>query len=309
MKTTQRSYADAAGDFNRLSRFMVEHNAYLRSHSTWCLGRFVDWKYGLWGAKPSTPGFWEQNAQLWFDGFGELAGFAISEEGGPDFAILTAAGYRFLYAEILGWVLEHWGERKPAPAIEIKARQTMEAGLLKGSGFQHDSSFATFGFDLTAELAARVPLEAGFVIVDMHAHPDYRAQRILREEAFGGITDQPEEELIRKLNLYGYVRQGPIYHPQTDLCVMAPDGMFVAGCEALIDARNAEADIERVCTHSRFRRRGLARAVIQECLYRLRDMGMQRAYITGYSAGAMALYGSLGHRTRSESWVYKRTAS
>ena len=78
MKTTHRSYADDTGDFNRLCRFIIEHNAHVRGFSTWCLGRFVDWKYQLWGDKQSAPGFWGQNAHLWFDGFGELAGLAIS---------------------------------------------------------------------------------------------------------------------------------------------------------------------------------------------------------------------------------------
>jgi hypothetical protein len=39
------------------------------------------------------------------------------------------------------------------------------------------------------------------------------------------------------------------------------------------DARNEAADIERVCTRSGFRRRGFPRAVIQECLRRLRAPG------------------------------------
>jgi len=90
---------------------------------------------------------------------------------------------------------------------------------------------------------------------------------------------------------------------------MAEDGRFVAGCEALIDARNGVADIERVCTHSRFRRRGFARAVIQECLDRLRDMGMCRAYMTGYSPEAIALYGSLGAAEESKSFIYEAAAS
>jgi hypothetical protein len=125
MQTTHRPFAEAAGDFNRISRFIIAHNAHVRSHSTWCLGRFVDWKYGLWGGKLSMSDFWAENAHLWFDGFGELAGFA--------------------------------------------------------------------------------------------------------------------------------------------------------------------------------------RAVIQECLYRLRDMGLQRAYITGYSLEAVALYNSLGAKKRTESWIYKQT--
>ena len=68
----------------------------------------------------------------------------------------------------------------------------------------------------------------------------------------------------------------------------------MAGCEALINAAAFEADIERVCTHSDFRQRGFACAVIQECLYRLKDMGIHNACITGYSPQAIALYGSLG---------------
>ena len=307
MKTSHRHYADESGDFNRISRFIIEHNAHLRSHSTWCLGRFVDWKYGLWGDKLSTPGFWEKNAHLWFDGFGELAGFAISENGGPDFAIITTEGYRFLFAEILQWVLGNWDDRKPALAIEITALQVLEAGLLECNGFQRAASFYTFHHGLTEEPVQRFPLAEGFTIVDMHTHPDYRAQRILRHEAFGGKADLSEDETSRELNVDSYARESPIYHPQTDLCVMAPDGTFVSGCEALIDARNAEADIERICTHSSFRRRGFARAVIQECLVRLRDMGLRRAYITGYSPEAIALYGSLGAKEGTESLIYRQT--
>jgi len=306
MKTTHRSYSDEGGEFKLLSRFIVEHNAHIRSHTTWCLGRFVDWKYGLWGDKLSTPGFWKKNAHLWFDGFGELVAFVIAEYGGSEFAIITLKGYRFLFEEILTWVLETWGTREPALSIEITALQSIEAAVLERYGFQHEASFYTSTFDLTGELAPRVPLEEGFTIVDMHIYPDYRAQRILRQEAFEGQTDLPEEELERILNLYSYVHQGPIYHAPTDLCVMAPDGTFVSGCEALIDAWNAEADIERVCTHSAYRKRGFARAVIQDCLYRLRDMGLERAYITGYSPGAIALYSSLGHKSRTEALIYNK---
>lgn len=307
MKTTHRNYAEESGDFHHISRFIVERPAFIRSHSTWCLGRFVDWKYGLWGDKLSIPDFWERNGQVWFDGFGELAAFAIAENGGSDFAIITAEGYRFLFEEVLKWVLEHWGDREPALSIEITALQTREAKLLERYDFEHSSSLYTFHYDLTDEPVQHFPLEEGFTIVDMHTHPDYRAQLILRQEAFQGKADLSEDEVNRLLSLYSYARESPIYHPLTDLCVMAPDGTFVSGCEALIDAHNAEADIERVCTHSDFRRRGFSQAAIQECLVRLCEMGLQRAYITGYSLESVALYGSFGAEKRTESQIYRRT--
>ena len=45
---------------------------------------------------------------------------------------------------------------------------------------------------------------------------------------------------------------------------------------------------------SAYRRRGLARAVIEERLLRLQAMRLRRAAITGCSDGAVALYRSLG---------------
>lgn len=308
MKTTHRDYSEAAGDFNRISRFIVANNAHLRSHSTWCLGRFVDWKFGLWGGKLATPNFWEKNAQLWFDGFGQLAGLAISEDGAGDIAILTSRGYRMLFEEILGWALARWGDRKPALSLELTALQEMEAELLAGSGFQRHGAFYTFSFDLTAEPLPLLPLEPGYTIVDMASHPDYRAQHLLRQDAFEGKTVISEEEIERVLALYHFAQQSPIYHAPTDLCVMSPDGTLVAGCEALIDPRNLQADIERICTHSRYRRRGFARAVIQECMARLRQMGLQRAYITGYDPEAVALYHSLGAQGQAESMIYRLDA-
>lgn len=304
MKTTHRNYSEEAGDFYRLARFILNHNEAVRTYSTWCIGRFVDWKYGLYEKKTAVPDFCDNNAHLWFDGFQELAGFAISEDGDAGFAILTRSGYRFLFEEMVQWVRANWGERGLL-SIEITEYQQMEAQALERHGFQQKATFFTQQFDLNQEPVARFPLAEGFTIVDMAAHPDYKAQRILRDDAFRGKSPASEEELRREILFYNHSHAGPIYHPQTDLCVMAADGRFVSGCEALIDAWNGEADIERVCTHSSFRQRGFARAVIQECLYRLREMGLRRAYITGYSEAAIGLYASLGASNEMKSFVYE----
>lgn len=304
MKTSHRSYSEEVGDFRRLCRFISGHSEQVRSYSTWCLGRLVDWKYGLYENKTAVPDFTRRNARLWFDGFDRLVGFVISENGDGGFAIITLAGYRFLFEDMLQWALAAWHARGPDFSIEITARQEMEATVLERAGFRRQGDFYTQRFDLMRELAPRTPFETGFTMVDMATHPDYRAQRLLRDNAFRGPDDIPEADLQRELLFYNYSLQGPIYHPQTDLCVMAPDGRFVAGCEALIDAHANEADIERVCTHGDFRRRGFARAVILECLVRLRDMGLRRAYITGYSEAAIALYASLGSGDRSTATIY-----
>lgn len=304
MNTTHRNYAESSGDFGLMARFIIENPLVLGARSTWSLGRLVDWKYGLYESKTVFPAFCDQNAHLWFDGFGYLVGFIISESGDAGFAIITLDGYRFLYEEMLDWVLENWADRGPNWSTEITERQATEMKVLERYGFRLDSTIYTRRFDLTEEPAVRFPLEGGFAIVDMATRPDYMAQRILRDDAFKDRGDMSEEELRRELRFYNYAHAGPLYHPQTDLCVMAPDGRFVAGCEALIDPHNAEAEIERVCTHSDFRQRGFARVVIQECLRRLREMGLRNAYITGYSPEAIALYGSMGPVEEFKEFVY-----
>jgi GNAT superfamily N-acetyltransferase len=309
MKTTHRNYSDENGDFNRLARFFTSNSRCPRIHTTWCLGRLVDWKYGLYENKRAFAAFCDENAHLWFDAFGELAGFSLSENGDASFNIITLEGYRFLYEEILQWTLDAWKERVtkkgPGFSTEITEHQDLERRVLEQYGFKYRSAFYTRRFDLTKELIPRCPLEPGYVIVDMQSHPDYRAQAIMRADAFQGKSTLSEDELNIRIKYYNHSHNGPIYHPQTDLCVMAEDGRFVSGCEALINAHCLEADIERVCTHGSFRKRGFARAVIQECLYRLRDMGIHYAYITGYSLEAVALYGSLGAVDEQRSFIYE----
>jgi GNAT superfamily N-acetyltransferase len=190
-------------------------------------------------------------------------------------------------------------------STEITEYQALEAKVLERNGFYVESEFFARRFDLTGELAPRFPLEPGFVIVDLQSQPDYRAQGLLRANAFQKKNSLTEEEMGNRLWFYNHSHTGPIYHPQADLCIMAEDGRFVAGCEALINAHGLEAEIERVCTHSDFRQRGFARAVIQECLCRLKDLGLANAYITGYSQAAMALYGSLGAVDEVKSFVYE----
>jgi len=309
MRTTHRNYSEELGDFNCLIHFFNTVGGVSRTQSAWCLGRIVDWKWARYEKKRAYLSFCDENAHLWFDGFGKLAGFAISESGDAPFHVLTLDGYRFLYEEMLQWVLENWEDRVPAKgpcfSTEITEHQPWEIRMLERYGFRCTDTFYTRRFDLTRELAPRVPLEPGFSIVDMKSQPDYRAQAILRANAFQGKSLLSEEEMNTPLKYYNHSLQGPIYHPDTDLCVMAEDGSFVAGAEALINAHCLEADIERVCTRSDFRRRGFARAVSLECMYRLKEFGIRNAYITGYSPAAIALYGSMGHVDEFRSYIYE----
>lgn len=306
MKTTHRSYCEESGDFSRLCRLIVAARGEAWQTTTWCLGRIVDWKYGLWGNKLDSPRFWERNAQLWLDAFGDLVGLAISEDGSTNCAVITPGVHRLLFAELLDWTVEHWGGRGPRLISEVTERQEFEIRALEQRGFQRGAPFITRRFDLAQASVEPIALEPGYFIVDMRLHPDYRARRVLRASAFAGHEVLSGEELRQELRLDTYALGSPIYRPECDMAVLAPDGRLVAGCEALLDAKNGEADIERVCTLGAFRGRGFARALLGACMLRLREMGLRHAYLTGYSEAAMALYGSLGPAEELRCWTYER---
>ncbi|HEY3291359.1 MAG TPA: GNAT family N-acetyltransferase, partial [Anaerolineae bacterium] len=75
----------------------------------------------------------------------------------------------------------------------------------------------------------------------------------------------------------------------------------VSSCVGFLDHKNRIAEVERVCTHGLYRRRGLAEAVIRACLERLKEAGYEFAYIQGYSPDANSLYSRLGP-SRSKRW-------
>lgn len=170
MRTTHRNYSEGNGDFNRLVRFFITTGGTPRALSVWCLGRIVDWKYALYENKRAYASFCEENAHLWFDAFGELASFAISESGDAGFHVLTLNGYRFLYEEMLQWVLENWKGRVGEGSnfsTEVTEHQCWESEILERYGFRSTHTFWTRRFDLTLDLVPHFPIESGFVIVDM----------------------------------------------------------------------------------------------------------------------------------------------
>jgi hypothetical protein len=87
-------------------------------------------------------------------------------------------------------------------STEITEYQDWELKILQRYDFRCELTFFTRRFDLTQDLVPRFPLEPGFSIADMQSHPDYRAQGILRAEAFQGKSALSEEELSDRLRYF-----------------------------------------------------------------------------------------------------------
>jgi ribosomal protein S18 acetylase RimI-like enzyme len=291
MTLSVRSFDADRGDFEAMWRFLREDYARKQDRFIWLFSRLGDWKYGLWNEKKLFPTFFRDHAQLWVDDFGDLLGFVLSEDGGNIFFIFTQDRYEHLYAEILDWTLRCWGPRYGELKTEVHEYQGAALTTLESRGFRSAGGVAvTREYDLAAKRYDVVKLSPGYRIVDMGENGDWRSKALLYKDGFEGEDRVSALDLLRS----EYSRESPAYDPAFDLSALTADGMHVASCVGFNDPAHGVAEVEKICTHSQYRRQGLAEAVIRECFRRLAEIGIERAYITGYSTEANGLYEKLG---------------
>jgi mycothiol synthase len=104
---------------------------------------------------------------------------------------------------------------------------------------------------------------------------------------------------------YRNIQTAPLYRRDLDLLAVAPDGSIASFCTIWFDDVTRSACFEPVATVQAHQRRGLGKAVMTEGLRRLQRMGATRAFVSGYSSKANALYRSVlsPEYELNEAWV------
>jgi mycothiol synthase len=235
----------------------------------------------------------QQSTRVWMDPAGRLIGFAILNRG-ETYASLSldiAAGENkeLLAAQMIAWAEEFFRTSYHGHAetinINIDENDPMRIALLERSGFtRQGETVLRMERDLTQPIApVRIP--AGFAIRSLL--PDEEATWVsLHRSAFGTTNMTLESRQA--------MTQAPGYDPQLDLVATAADGRLAAYVYGSISAEENEQSglkigyTDPVGTHPDYQRRGLARALLLECLIRLRERGMQAARLgTGSWNSAM----------------------
>jgi mycothiol synthase len=110
---------------------------------------------------------------------------------------------------------------------------------------------------------------------------------------------------------YRNIQTAPLYRRDLDLVAIAPDGSIASFCTIWFDDVTRSACFEPVATVPSHQRRGLGKAVMAEGLRRLQHMGATRAFVSGYSSEANALYRSAlsPEQELNEVWVREWPAS
>lgn len=300
MRFVDRPYDESAGDFGRLWDFLVREHAGRDGRVDWMVGRIADWKYNLATERKLSPLFTSKSAHLWLDHRGELRALAINEDLTDRITVLTQAGFEHAYAMALDWAVDAWSgyARRGRLGITVGAWAEREADVLAARGWQDlGPAGVTRRFDVAARATEPFTLPDGYRLVSMAEDPNFASKLHLHHDAWHPGT--PVTPL--DLDLFEYCRTAPTYEPELDISIVAPNGDHVAGCTAFPDYVNSNGEIERVCSRSDHRRRGLVEAAIHGCFQALHRAGLRTATLTGDGEPAIRLYGKLG---ATEEWVW-----
>ena len=255
------------------------------------------WRFQIHLLAKTSPGFFRENARVWWADDQTATGFLYSETGEQDFSLVVDHRHGQLTRAILAWITDNW---KPAYRQLSTCHYTyLDDTVLLTSGFRKDNRLAAcLEFDLPGP-TCREP--AGYPIESIAQSKKYSTQYQARMLCF---ADNPGPVTTKQLELYTCLRQAPCYREEFDLYILL-DNQHVSSCLILVEPAQKAAVIESVCTLPAYRRRGLASAMIRHALYLLQAQGYRKAYLYSETGYTYHLYKSLDPAREHLLYAYK----
>ncbi len=242
--------------------------------------------------------------QLWEASDGQLVGFVLSE-GDGDAHLQVHPDYRHLEGEMIDWAMAHLAA---ASGLEIYVYEydALRQRLLAERGFQATADWGMIRhLRLGMRPLAEPVIPAGYALRPTNPADPADCQRIadLLNAAFGRSFHNAAE-------YHNFCRLAPCFRRDLDLVAVAPDSSFAAYVGVPYDETNRRGIFEPVCTHPDHLRKGLASALMQEGLRRLKALGAIDATVdTGDRTPANRFYDSFGFTEAYRGVAWRKTFS
>ncbi len=258
----------------------------------WDAGRFIDW---MWGSNflqlKNDPLWFSRNCQIFYDQ-NLIKAVLISEGGGKDACILTGQRNPEITGEVLKWSIENWAPARKGIAFEFIHNEYWLSSLMDKSDFK-EKTFVAHDWEYDLELVPEKPLlPEGYKLeyLENQNETDLAGIAEVITKAFNSKTDiETYIHILKKLS------ENPLYSPELSVFTRDPDGKITAYCRGTVNKENGICGIDPVCCHPDYFKKGLGKAVVQECFRRLKNMGGKLCYIGSapIPAGSTYLYRSL----------------
>ena len=256
---------------------------------------------------------------FWQDTDGRLmasAGLMIPSEGEEVldgflwFRVHPTARVDNLYRQIIAWGEERMREVNQERGIKVKllsgavAEETEQIALLEYCGFRIERYFLTM-VRLLTEPIPEPQIPEGFTLRHLQGEQDTQAWVELFNETFidhWNYHPETVEGFKHKLT-------NPEFRPDLSIIAIAPDGTFAAFGDCYIPSEGCQGWINPLGTRQGYRKRGLARGILQAIMQKLKVEGMDTAmlYVDAQNPlGALRLYESVGFYTTNTQIAYSK---
>ena len=243
------------------------------------------------------------DVRVWEKSDGTVSGFALvdlsvwglfylvrpSEEGGE------------LEQEILSWACNRARHISRNRSITLRCRRVREdnpkrIASLERQGFRRENDRQGLRMIRRLDAPLDKPLiPQGFKIRHLSGQDEIEAYVALVNSAIPKATSVEAHQKWIEI---------PEYIPELDLIAVAADGTFAAFCQSYYDplelARSTRREgwTDPIGSAPAYRKKGLARAIVLEALWRLKDKGIEDAVLGVASSNEVAqkLYESIGYR-------------
>jgi mycothiol synthase len=256
----------------------------------------------------------QEHIRLWLHG-SRLVGYVIlGEDPSFDCQVLPGYAWKGIENDMIAWAETRLAELRKIDAarwggkLVSGSRQddAQRIAFLEQHGFQPGGEFSEV--NMLCMLEKQIPtavVPAGYQVRAVAAAGEISnraaAQRAVWSPwTVGDVSDENYADLMR---LPGYERE-------LDVVAVAPDSTIAAYVNGWIDPLNRIGDFGPLGALPAYRRLGLTRAVLCECLRRMQARGMQRVSVsTGVSnIAAQRLYESVGFKIVNQYLEYLKAA-
>jgi ribosomal protein S18 acetylase RimI-like enzyme len=281
--------------------------------------RANDWRY--WHVGELAFGFFmidchldpRKHVRLWRDG-SKLVGYALlGDDAYVDWQVLPESEGKGIEDEALAWAEGLLAELRAGDAERWKGPMMVgtridnaeRIAFLEEHGF-HRGEYVEVNMlrSLDAPIGEQL-VPPGYVVRSLSADAnEVRRQAEAHREVWHPWTvgEVSDEQYARFMQMPGYDRD-------LDVVAVAPDGTIAAYVNGWLDPINKIGDFGPVGAREAYRRQGLTRAVLLECMRRMKTRGMDRVCVsTGEpNAAARGLYESVGFRIVNRYVEYARS--
>lgn len=302
MTVRSRPYAGDA-DFWRMRDLLIRAESGLPVGLNWDVRRLDGKRF--YNADAAADDLRARPVHLW-ERAGDLVGFVLPE-GRGDAHLQIHPDDRHLEEEMIAWALAHL-----AAADEDTGRRVLDIYVMEYDALRQ-RLLADLGFVKRAQWGMIRRIRLGRQpLAQPRLAPGYTL-RATRPEAWAEcavIADLLNAAFGRDFHTaaeyQNFTRRAPCFRPDLDLVAVAADGALAAYVGIPLDEANRRGIFEPVCTHPDHRQKGLAQALMQEGLLRLRALGAVDATVdTGDMLPANRLYESLGFGEAYRGWTWQ----